>query len=175
MRKNAARVKKGPVSDRIRLWKEKTAGDPAERRDAMRNSMTAAAGARTELAGKCGKNFRNGKISDVLLENSELTFAEFDCAELTDVCFYGVDFEQAKFRFAKLRDVTFIRCNLKNADFGFAGMRGVKFIGCRLEGSSYDCAFGDAAFTDCSVKGAGFHHSGLELTVARGGANPDFR
>lgn len=104
--------------------------------------------------------------ADGLPENGKPEGAVFDGAELADVCFYGVDFERAEFRSAEIRNATFVRCNLKNADFDFADMRGVKFIRCRLEGSSYDCAFGDVVFADCTLNGAGFHHSGLELTMA---------
>ena len=184
MKKNAENRKEITTPVRIDYCNETNAGEPAERNREMNNSRNAGAAANRipmtqELfasrieAAHAGNfrgntdNFQNIEIADVTLENRTLTGAEFNFAKLTDVRLSGVNLGGAEFHFAELRNVTFTDCNLGRVGFDFAAMENVTFNRCLLNSSTFDYASGNAVFTDCTVEGAEFHHSGLAVTMTR--------
>lgn len=111
-------------------------------------------------------NFSNIEISGLTLENKNISRAEFNFSKITDAVFCGMNFEGSEFKFTELVNVKFIRCKLERASFEFAAMENVRFEQSILFNSSFDFANGNAAFINCELEGAEFHHAPLKLDIA---------
>ncbi|MBS1680037.1 MAG: pentapeptide repeat-containing protein [Actinobacteria bacterium] len=109
-------------------------------------------------------DWRGALLRRAELRGSRLTGLALNEAELTDVLLHDCKLDYANLRGAALSRVTFSDCVLLDTDFGGAKLVSVRFEGCVLEGTD----FSRAEMTDVDLRGSDLSQLGGDVAGLRG-------
>ena len=92
---------------------------------------------------KANGHLRGEKLTQVILENEDLSGVDFEGADLGHAFLTGCNLEGANLRGARLRGAFLNNANLKNADLREADLRWAKLTGVEIEGARFEGALYD--------------------------------